>query len=111
VSDSLRVGEQLTPGNSITSFDGRFQLILQVDGNLVIYDRGENNRAIWSSRTNGQAAARAVMQDDGNFVIYGPTGNAIWATGSSSLNPPILTMQDDGNLVIYEWVEPVLWST
>jgi hypothetical protein len=111
MSNTLISGQELTAGNSLTSPSGRYQLILQSDGNLVIYDLGEDNRATWSSRTNGQAVSKAVMQTDGNFVIYGPDANALWATNTSSINTAILTLQDDGNLVIYEWIEPELWNS
>jgi hypothetical protein len=45
---------------------------------------------------------RAIMQTDGNFVIY-DQGSAIWATGTQGLWLPAyrLAVQPDGNLVIY----------
>jgi hypothetical protein len=45
---------------------------------------------------------RAVMQTDGNFVIYDQS-NAIWATGTQGKALPEyrLAVQPDGNLVIY----------
>jgi hypothetical protein len=45
---------------------------------------------------------RALMQTDGNFVIY-DQGSAIWATGTqgTGLAPYRLAVQPDGNLVIY----------
>ncbi|HKE23483.1 MAG TPA: membrane dipeptidase [Bryobacteraceae bacterium] len=45
---------------------------------------------------------RAIMQTDGNFVIY-QQGSAIWATGTQGQGrPPYrLAVQPDGNLVIY----------
>ncbi len=51
---------------------------------------------------NGQY--HAVMQDDGNFVIYdGPRarGKPTWATGTDGKGGTQIIMQDDGNLVIY----------
>ena len=61
--------------------NGTYQLIMQGDGNLVIYNPG----AIWSTKTNGHAGAYLVLQTDGNLVIYDSSG-AIWASGTNG-NP------------------------
>lgn len=56
-------------------------LVLQTDGNLVIYT-SDSNKAIWSSKTNGKGNGNyvLVLQDDRNLVIYtDPT----WATGTN----------------------------
>ena len=50
----------------------------------------------------------AVMQGDGNFVVYGPSG-AKWNTGSSSANH--IVMQGDGNLVAYNSANNYTWSS
>lgn len=41
-----------------------------------------------------------LMQSDGNFVEYGPSG-ALWATGTSGTGSDHVVMQSDGNLVVY----------
>jgi hypothetical protein len=48
-----------TPGGTI---------IMQADGNLVIYDN--DWRALCASNTERFPGANAIFQDDGNFVIY-----------------------------------------
>jgi hypothetical protein len=53
-------------------------------------------QALWSQ--NGQY--EAVMQGDGNFVVYGPYPHVVWASGTSTPGSTI-SMQTDGNLVIY----------
>jgi RHS repeat-associated protein len=47
-------------------------------------------------------------QNDGNVVLYGPTG-AMWSTGTSG-NSSNLSMQNDGNLVLYG-ASGVMWAT
>ncbi len=91
------------------SQSGRYQLILQQDGNLVLYDLGQNHRAIWASNTNGRAVSKAIMQTDGNFVIYG-FPDAIWASNTNGRPNSFLVVQDDGNTVIYQPEVPV-WAT
>jgi hypothetical protein len=53
-------------------------LLMQTDGNLVVYDPG--NTPLWSSGTDGNPGSRLVVQDDGNVVIYQPADLAIWDT-------------------------------
>ena len=98
--DILYEGEQLNVNESLVSSNGRYKLVLQGDGNMVIYNG--NNQGIWSSGTWGMNIARAAMQTDGNFVLYDT--NETPRFGSNTWNPvgSYLVMQGDGNLVIYQ---------
>ncbi|MBN8632005.1 MAG: hypothetical protein J0L76_14260 [Rhodobacterales bacterium] len=88
---------------------------------------------------NGQH--RAVMQGDGNFVVYRANGvpkwatgtdgraiggiimqgdgnlvmydpnGAVWASGTDGHPGAVLVMQDDGNLVMYDPTGAALWAT
>lgn len=51
-------------------------LIMQEDGNLVIYAGGIFGTPIWASGTGDEANADAylVLQNDGNLVVYTPLG-------------------------------------
>lgn len=139
-----------------TNQTGADRLVVQDDGNLVLYDGA---RAVWSAATayvgdrllpqrrvlerggalvSANRSYRAVMQDDGNFVVYGPTGaqwssrtagsdvnrlvlqtdsnlvlygsRAHWHTGTTGTGSDRLVMQDDGNLVLYAGARAV-WSS
>ena len=105
---TLYSGGYLAKNDYLTSQNQKFRLILQDDGNLVIY-RLAGYQPTWASNTAGQAVNVAVMQGDGNFVIYGYPG-AIWASNTDGKGNCFLTMQDDGNLVIYEVAAPV-WAS
>lgn len=103
-------GQTFTTNAPLYSDDGVFRVVLQDDGNLVVYDN--QNRALWASGTNGQAVSQCIMQTDGNLVIYGYY-NAIWASGTWGNPGAYLDMQDDGNLVIYlpvSYTTPI-WAT
>jgi pimeloyl-ACP methyl ester carboxylesterase len=52
-------------------------VVMQADGNLVIYD--ERHNAVWSSDTF-RAGAWLAVQNDGNVVIYTPGGRPLWST-------------------------------
>lgn len=54
------------------------RLILQLDGNLVGYDK--NQKALFASNTdNGD---RLIAQNDGNLVLYTKDNKKVWATDS-----------------------------
>lgn len=132
-------------------------LVMQNDGNLVLYAPGDV--PMWASKHGripstlqtgqelvvGQALIspeggyRAVMQADGNFVVYGPDRSVRWASNTQGSgarttiqrdgnlvtysgwtwasrtpgtgNAHRLVMQDDGNLVIYADWGGAIWST
>jgi pseudomonalisin len=105
-----------TWSNVLYSNDGSHWLIIQTDGNLVLYETTKG--AIWASGTNfwnGNFQGWLAMQTDGNLVLYDQNGSPFWATntsgnwgnagywvpdGSFQLSP-YLNMQDDGNAVLY----------
>lgn len=97
----------LLKGQRLETADRRFKLVLQNDGNLVIYSP---NRATWSSGTAGKPVAYATMQSDGNLVLYSSSGKPIWYTKTKGSSNSI-TIQEDGNLVIYSGSGKALWHT
>lgn len=54
----------------------------------------------------------ATQQGDGNFVIYGPSGECVWASNTAGKgSPPYQAiMQGDGNFVVYGGSEVVFAS-
>lgn len=65
---------------------------------------------IWHSGTGGHPGARAVVQGDGNFVIYSSTNAVLWSTGTAGHPGAKLVVQSDANAVLYDGSQP-LWST
>lgn len=56
-------------------------VIMQGDGNFVVYARG--HRPLWSTRTNGHPGAKVVLQSsDANLVVYGPGHVPLWDAGT-----------------------------
>jgi hypothetical protein len=107
----LEAGNFLRPGNSLSSCDGRFNLTLQTDGNLVLYQHQNGNSiALWSSGTWQTTGSLAIMQPDGNFVLYDQNVNPIWASNTSGRPNSYLIVQNDGNLVVYNSTTP-LWTS
>ncbi len=99
---------QLTPGEKLYSCDGTYDLTLQTDGNLVLY---EGAKALWASETVGSGATVATMQDDGNFVVYAGT-TAVWNSATEGAGcGTYLAVQTDGNMVIYDASGTAIWDT
>jgi hypothetical protein len=91
----MNVNDQLVSAN------GKVKLVMQGDGNLVLY-RTDNNQALWASNTWQKPVDHAVMQADGNLVCYDRAGKAYWAAGTWGHAGAYAMLQDDGNLVIYQ---------
>jgi hypothetical protein len=69
----------LKPGSFLSSPNNRIRLILQKDGNLVLYSV-TTNKPLWHTRTNDKGGDKLVLQGDGNLVLYTATNKALWHT-------------------------------
>lgn len=67
-------------------------------------------RSTWQSRSYGQYDNRLVMQGDGNLVIYGAQNQVRWHTNTWGNAGSRLVMQDDGNLVLYNASSQAIWN-
>jgi hypothetical protein len=103
----MNPGDFLLPGQSRQSADGRFRLVYQVDGNLVLY---QESNPLWATATFGTTPGFVAMQTDGNFVVYDSAG-AVWASNTWGHPGSFLVVQDDGNTVIYSAGSSPLWAT
>lgn len=108
--DRLTVGQKLNVNDHLDPPDGKTRLIMQGDGNLVLY-RQDNGTALWASNTGNTPVNVAIMQPDGNFVCYDAAGKAYWATGTWIDPGSYVVLQDDGNLVLYGPNGGALWAS
>jgi roadblock/LC7 domain-containing protein len=95
VAQTLGADQQLNENDYLST--GNYQLLFQDDGNLVVYyNPGPNQVAMWANNTSGQDAQYAIMQTDGNFVIYGSDQppNALWATNTHGSSQCALWIYD-----------------
>jgi hypothetical protein len=91
---------------------GRYRLVLQDDGNLVLY---EGSTPHWHTNTWNlppfSKPVKAVMQHDGNFVLYSALGQPAWHTNTWEKGGDRLVLQDDRNLVLYRSDNVAVWHT
>lgn len=99
---------RLYPGQSIDTADRRFHLMLQRDGNLVLYSP---TRALWATGTSDRQTAFLTLQSDGNMVLYDRSANPLWFSRTSGDRLMKLLVQQDGNLVLYDRFNTPFWNT
>lgn len=110
---TLNAGSQLlgSTQQKLVAANGWYQLIMQSDGNLVIYDKA--GTPIWSTVTSTSTGdAKVIMQNDGNLVLYQvSTNTALWASDTSGSGANRAILQNDGNLVLYTASNVAVWSS
>ncbi|MDA0633956.1 NlpC/P60 family protein [Nonomuraea sp. MCN248] len=105
-----RIGvADLASGDWIESPSHAYRLVMQGDGNLVLYGPAG---ALWATYTSAPENSGAYLanQGDGNLVIYRPDRSVVWASRSHAAGGGTLIMQNDGNVVNYGAAGP-FWST
>ncbi|QTD33065.1 hypothetical protein [Pseudomonas fluorescens] len=113
-SSVLPPNQTMSPGQFLTSENGRFRLILQADGNLLIKD-GE--AVVWiadAHQAYSSTLHQKKMREPLQFLIsnsgflYDASRKRLWiAESSHSIDKSLwyntcLVIQNDGNLVIYD---------
>lgn len=75
------------------------KLIMQSDGNLVLYkmNNGNISKALWNTGTNGIGWV-AIFQNDGNFVIYNKSNIPVWTSATN--NSTKLEITNSNNIQI-----------
>jgi carbonic anhydrase len=114
-TDTLKQGMTLVANDVLNAKNGAQRLVMQADGNLVMYSA--KNKVLWKTDTM-QAGNRVTMQADGNLVVYGKDSKPKWDSKTSNFTskrgPYKLIMQNDGNLVVYgqkAFKDKAVWSS
>jgi GDSL-like Lipase/Acylhydrolase family len=105
---TLTPGQGMLPDHPLFSCDGRFQLYLQDDGNMIYYF---NDMEIWSTQSEGHIPAVATLLADGNFVLIDQAGKIYWQTKTAGLLGDQLIIQNDGNIVLYSSSSSAVWAS
>lgn len=102
--DLLDASGSLSIGQSVTSCDGLYTLLFQVDGSLSLLDSGMN--VVWST---GPTTGTSVRLDAGFLNIYDSAGTSVWSTSSPSSTGSYLQVLD-GYITITDG-STVYWSS
>jgi surface antigen len=94
----LYAGEKMVSGRQVYASNGAYRLVMQSDGNLVLY---KGSTATWSTKTSG-SGNYAVVQSDGNFVVYSSGGTARWSSKTSGWSGPVLGVSGNGRVDLRE---------
>ena len=109
----LSNGQILGHGQELKSINRKYRLVMQTDGNLVLY---RNDGVVkWHTHTHGKGCPPYIlaMQSDNNLVIYAYGSKHTWHThthGRGAAGAKAI-LQDDGNFVIYDGQQNVLWHS
>ncbi len=86
--------------DSGTAGTANASLVMQGDGNLVIYS-ASSSTVLWQTGTGGHTNAELVMQPDGDLVVQSaPEPQVLWQSHTAGNPGAQLVMRPDGNLVI-----------
>lgn len=101
-ADLLAPGQSLGPGQSLTSPNGEYTLVMQTDGNLVLYRY--NSQVKWTANTHTKGGYKAVL--NGTLQVLNSSGKKVWESYIHDHSPDdnnvnYLRVQDDGNAVVY----------
>lgn len=108
-ASTLPAGSSLSPGSSLVAPGGRFRLVMQAGGNLVL---SWLTRPIFASNTAGHSGAHATMERDGNFVVSSGS-TTLWSShsGGHKTGSFTLSVQRNGDLSIHDARGVRIWSS
>jgi hypothetical protein len=104
--DRLHVGEYIKTGQGLQSSDQVYTLTMNLDGNLVLKSK-YNENIIWQTNTKGQNAELTV-DSTGNITIKN-NDELLWQSNTAGTNCT-LVLQFDGNLILMDDAIKFKWS-
>lgn len=109
LDNMIRKGQKIEEESPIFSPNKESKLILQKDGNLVLYGK---ERVLWASNTDnkGHAPRHLIFQTDGNVVIYDKLNKPLWATNTCGKDSEKMVVDDD-RVKLLSSSNQVLWAS
>lgn len=105
----VRSGTIFRANHYLLSPDHRYGMLMQTDGNAVVY-RVRDKAPLWASETRGHRGAYLDFEANGNLVVFDRAHKPLWASNTAGHAGSYLVMQNDGNLVIYSHSKKALWA-
>jgi hypothetical protein len=98
----------LTPGSPddcIRSADGRYELHMEKEGTLSIYDnRHPGHVLVWQAKLDApQPGSKAVLRNTGTLVVVDPSGKDVWSSGpAAGIGDYFIMLDQKGHAQIYK---------
>ncbi|WP_373552327.1 RICIN domain-containing protein [Haliscomenobacter sp.] len=119
--NTLTAGQTLATGQRLDAPNGSHYLIMQTDGNVVIYTT-VGNKPIWATQTQHKSSGgKFTMQADGNLVLYSASNQSLWSSqthpyfdkkfAAADMKPVKAVLENDGALVLYANNNKKVWSS
>jgi len=111
IVDGLWFAQVLPAGRSLFSADRSHELLMQTDGNLVLYRR-RDSRVVWTSGTlHPSGRTELAMGQFGELVVRVPGGPVLRDFGTGFKGADRLTVRNDGRLTVTSPFGPTLWES
>eukprot|EP01036_Dinobryon_divergens_P022213 gene22213-30453_t len=110
------MGSSLSPGQSLTSADGYYQLILQRTGALIGYSVLDKT-PFWGTallRSGNFTAGSLILKADCNLALYDNNTSIYWATNTNpctSNTPYRLVILNTRNIVLFDSLGNSVWQS
>lgn len=116
VSDTLKAGVVLSPGQNISAKNGNFYLRLQTNGQLGVWGQGSSS-ARWISPAPAKQLANAQyfarLNESGSLCVYikrTQKDSVIWCSdGTTDSGKFYAVLQTDGNFCVYKEPKVYRW--
>ncbi len=108
-ADTLIVNQSMKPNQHLTSANGKYRLVFQSDGNLVL-QRQSDLAQLWTSNTAHQNGKRLVLGADGNLTLQSHSRSPAWTSNTRGSHVNRLTLHNDGSLAMYDTANKQIWS-
>lgn len=102
----LEPNQAIYPGGSVPSCNGLFRLVLDAEGRLSVLDG--QDFPLFQSTAGGPASA-AIMQWDGNLVVYDVNDSPRWDTATYPVPGAYAAVEDDGTLAVFDPNDALIW--
>ncbi|MBE1878437.1 NlpC/P60 family protein [Myceligenerans pegani] len=105
----ISIGGSLDTNEKLVSPNGRYNLTMQENGNLVL--RGASEGIIWSPEMDGSGSVKAQITDAGNVVLRQADGDVMWASGTTKWASSATTLEvtNSGNVLLSNAAGDHLW--
>jgi hypothetical protein len=94
------------PDSCIRSSDGRYELHMQKEGTLALYDnRHPGHVLIWQAKMTAAAVpgSKAVLRNTGSLVVVDPSGKDVWSSAAAGgMGEYFIQIDPKGRLEVYK---------